>query len=229
MTCDASATAIGAVLSQTQRGIEKPIAFASWALNQTEQCYSVWEREALACIWACERWHLYLYGRAFTLRTDHQALTALLSTSGTGHRPLRLHRWSDRLRQYNFDLKFTPGRDNVVADLLSLSAPPHPTTHTHRHGSGGTGHCPDVTHTLQVVVQELKEASEQDPVLSQLRVYILNSWPQEVPEGLAAFYRIKHELSCWNGTCVARGLCTVIPGTLRARVWRWLTRATWVL
>ncbi len=147
VTCDASATAIGAVLSQTQCGIEKPIAFASRALNQTEQRYSVGEREALACIWACERWHLYLYGRAFTLRTDHQALTALLSTSGTGHRPLRLHRWSDRLRQYNFDLKFTPGRDNVVADLLSRSAPPHPTTHTHRHGSGGTGHCADVTHT----------------------------------------------------------------------------------
>ncbi len=107
------------------------------------------EREALACIWACERRHLYLYGRAFTLRTDHQALTALLSTSGTGHRPLRLHRWSDRLRQYNIDLKFTPGRDNVVADLLSRSAPPTP-HHTHTHTDTDQverGHCPDVTHT----------------------------------------------------------------------------------
>ncbi|KAG1940200.1 retrotransposable element [Pimephales promelas] len=129
VTCDASATAIGAVLSQTQQGVEKPIAFASRALNQTEQRYLVGEREALACIWACERWHLYLYGRAFTLRTDHQALTALLFTSGTGHRPLRLHRWSDRLRQYNFDLKFTPGRDNVVADLLSHTTPSHPVIH----------------------------------------------------------------------------------------------------
>ncbi len=221
VTCDASATAIGAVLSQTQRGIEKPIAFASRALNQTEQRYSVGEREALACIWACERWHLYLYGRAFTLRTDHQALTALLSTSGTGHRPLRLHRWSDRLRQYNFDLKFTPGRDNVVADLLSRSAPPHPTTHTHTDTDQVEQDIVQMLHTpLQVVVslQELKEASEQDPVLSQLRVYILNGWPQEVPEGLAAFYRIKHELSCWNDTCVARGFCTVIPSTLRAHV-----------
>ena len=74
-------------------------------------------------MWACERWRLYLYGRQFTLRTDHQALTALLSSTGTGHKPLRLHRWYDRLRQYNYTLQFTPGRDNVVADLLSRSVP----------------------------------------------------------------------------------------------------------
>uniref|UniRef100_A0A674D150 ribonuclease H n=1 Tax=Salmo trutta TaxID=8032 RepID=A0A674D150_SALTR len=100
VTCDASAGALGAVLSQLQNGIERPVAFASRALSPTEQRYSVGEREALACVWACERWHLYLYGRLFTLRTDHQSLTTLLSASGTGHKPLRLHRWADRLRQY---------------------------------------------------------------------------------------------------------------------------------
>ncbi|KAL0148985.1 hypothetical protein M9458_055789 [Cirrhinus mrigala] len=170
---------------------------------------------------AVQRWHLYLYGRAFTLRTDHQALTTLLSTSGTGHRPLRLHCWSNRLRQYNFDLKFTPGRDNVVADLLSRSAPPHPNTPIHTDTDQVERDIIQMLHApLQAVIslQELKEASEQDPVLSQLRVYILNGWPQEVPEGLAAFSRIKQELSCWNDTCVARGLCTVFPNTLHARV-----------
>ena len=119
VTCDASAMPIGAVMSQLQGGVERPIAFASRALSPTEQRYSVGEREALVCLWACEHWHMYLYRRAFTLRTDHQALTTLLATSGTGHKPLRLHRWADRLQQYNFRLHFTPGRDNVVADLLS--------------------------------------------------------------------------------------------------------------
>lgn len=61
------------------------IAFPSRALNLTEQQYSVIEREALAYIWTCEKWPSYLYGGSFTLRTDHLALTALLSTSGTGH------------------------------------------------------------------------------------------------------------------------------------------------
>ncbi len=55
VTCDASAVAVGAVLSQLHDGIERPIAFASRALSTAEQKYSVGEREALACIWACER------------------------------------------------------------------------------------------------------------------------------------------------------------------------------
>lgn len=62
VTCDASATAAGAVLSQLQNGIERPVAFASRAFSLTEQKYSTGEREALACVWACERWHAYLFG-----------------------------------------------------------------------------------------------------------------------------------------------------------------------
>lgn len=218
VTCDASATAVGAVLSQTQAGVEKPVAFASRALNPTEQRYSVGEREALACIWTCERWHFYLYGRSFTIRTDHQALTMLLSTSGTGHRPLRLHCWSDRLRQYNFELQFTPGRLNVVADLLSRSVTcpaPHMDTETVEKDMILMLHSP-----LQATVslQELKDASEADPVLSQVRTYIRDGWPHRVPEELLGFSRVKQELYCWNDACVARGLCTVVPGALRARV-----------
>lgn len=85
VTCDASNTAICAVLSQLQGGTERPVAFASRSLTPTEQKYSVVEREALSCIWACEQWHMYLYGRHFTLQTDSQALTALLATSVNHH------------------------------------------------------------------------------------------------------------------------------------------------
>lgn len=176
------------------------------------------EREGLACIWACERWHLYLYGRSFTLRMDHQALTTLLSASGTGHRPLKLHRWSDRLRWHNFDLQFTPGRDIVVAVLLSRSVS-SPVSHVSIDWVEKD--IIQMLHTpLQATVSllELKEASEQDPVLSQLCTFIRNGWPNKVPEELAAFFRLKQELSCWNDTCVARGLCTVVPGALRALV-----------
>ena len=121
VTCDASSSAVGACLSQKIGGIERPIAFASRVLSPAERKYSASEREALACLWACERWHFYLYGRRFTLVTDHQALKTLLTAGGSGHRPLRLHRWSDRLFQYTFDVVFRPGRENCVADWLSRS------------------------------------------------------------------------------------------------------------
>ena len=89
-------------------------------LSAAERKYSVGEREAFACLWACEHWHIYLYGRKFILRTDHQALTTVLSPTGTGHKPLRLHRWADRLYQYDFTPVYRPGSQNV-ADFLSRS------------------------------------------------------------------------------------------------------------
>ncbi|KAI3359429.1 hypothetical protein L3Q82_002936 [Scortum barcoo] len=161
---------------------------------------------------------MYLYGRHFTLRTDHQALTALLATTGSGHKPLRLYRWSERLQAYNFTTQFTPGRDNVVADLLSRATP---------CSALETAQDPQepelilMLHTpLQgaVSLQELEAASAQDPVLTQLRTFIRGGWPTKVPEDLQPFCRVKAELSCWNDVCVARGLCTVIPSALRARV-----------
>ena len=56
VTTDASATAVGAVLSQVIEGSERPIAFASRTLSETERKYSTGKREALACIVACEHW-----------------------------------------------------------------------------------------------------------------------------------------------------------------------------
>lgn len=95
-TCDASAVCLGAVLSQIVDGEEWPVAYVSKTLSATEQRYSVEERKALACVWSMEKCHVYLFGWPFTLRTDHQALTTLLLTSGTGSWPMRISRWSDQ-------------------------------------------------------------------------------------------------------------------------------------
>lgn len=141
-----------------------------------------------------------------------------MATSGTGHRPLRLHHWYDQLCQYNYNLQFTLGRENVVADLLSRSVPVQGITDVVNHPETDII---QLLHTpLQSIVSlpELKTASEQDPILSQLRTYIREGWPSQVSGELSAFAHVKDELSCWNDTCVAHGLCTVIPGPLRARV-----------
>ncbi|KAF7641979.1 hypothetical protein LDENG_00267000 [Lucifuga dentata] len=169
LICDTSNTPVGAVLSQIQHGTEHPVAFASWSLTPAEQKYSVGEWEALACIWAGECWHMYLYGCPFTLRTDHQALTTLLESSGMGHRPLRLHCWSERLYQYNFSPVYTRVREYGHRSSLpghlqsSTSDWPRP---------WGESELIQMLHApLQATVslQELQLASEQDPVLSYLR------------------------------------------------------------
>lgn len=100
---------------------QRTVEVASRTLFLTERSFSTSEREALACITACENRHCYLYGRRFTLRTDHSALKALLAGSQKGRKLMRLLRWSQRLEQYDFKVQYLLGADNV-ADILSRSS-----------------------------------------------------------------------------------------------------------
>lgn len=102
------------------------------------------------------------------LQTAHQAFTALLATTGSGHKPLHLYQWSERLQAYNFTMVFTPGRDNVVADLLYRATP--------TSAPATTQDCsePELILMLHepfwatISVQKLQAASAQDPVFIQL-------------------------------------------------------------
>lgn len=71
VTTDASGIALGVVLSQVQKD-----AFASKSLSECEINYSSLVLETLACVWAIERWHTYLWGRKFLLITHHNQLTS---------------------------------------------------------------------------------------------------------------------------------------------------------
>ena len=191
VTSDASADAIGAVLSQFNGGTERPVAYASRALTPTERNYSATEREALASIWACERWHFYLYGRSFTIRTDHQALTTLLSAKGVGRRPMRLMRWADRLLQYNFQVEHLPGKSNVVADMLSR----HAATASEEcdTDSGDTARLSTIfgsNHLAAVLPSELAAATRDDPLLQRVTKFISTGWPSKCPaEDINAFFK----------------------------------------
>ena len=113
---DASNYAIGAVLLQGEKDKEHPIEYASRLLNPAERNYSTTEREALAVVWAIDKYRGYIEGALVTVLTDHQPLKWLFSLkSPTG----RLARWALRLQPYNLKFGYTPGRQNTVADTLS--------------------------------------------------------------------------------------------------------------
>lgn len=118
ITTDASNFAIGAILGQGEIGKDLPIAYASRTMTEAEINYTTTEKELLAIIFAVKHFRPYVYGRKFTLVTDHKALVWLdqLKDPTIGS---RLARWKIKLQGYQYKIVYKPGRVNANADALS--------------------------------------------------------------------------------------------------------------
>ena len=113
---DASPVSLGAVLVQEQDSAWTPVCYASRSLTGCEQRYSQTEKEALGVVWACDRFHVYVYGMKFVVETDHKPLEVIY---GPRSRPCaRIEGWVLRLQPYDFSVIHRPGRENI-ADPLS--------------------------------------------------------------------------------------------------------------
>nr|KAI8764985.1 hypothetical protein BgiMline_002655 [Biomphalaria glabrata] len=124
---DASGSGLGAVLMQTAEGSGDtlfPVAYASRKLNQAESNYATIELECLALVWAIEKFQAFLYGKHFTLQTDHKPLSYLSSSK---HLNARLMRWSLLLQPYSFQVEHVPGNENAAPDFLSRHCVLEPT------------------------------------------------------------------------------------------------------
>ena len=96
---DASPVGLGAILIQRGNNNEEHIvAYASRSLTDVEQRYSQTEREALAVVWSCEHFHIYIHGKPVTIHTDHKPLVALYNNPGCKP-PARIERWALRLQR----------------------------------------------------------------------------------------------------------------------------------
>jgi hypothetical protein len=114
---DWSQKAIGVVLSQKDdSGCEYPVAFASRLLTPAEQRYAPLEAECLALVWATFKFRYYLHGRKFLVHTDHKSLEWLQATRFENN---KVERWALRLQEFQFDIIYKKGEENVVADCLS--------------------------------------------------------------------------------------------------------------
>lgn len=114
---DASMTGLGAALYQKQDGQMRAIAFASRGLTRSEAKYPAHKLEFLALKWAVTaKFSDYLYGADFTVVTDSNPLTYILTSAKLD---ATSYRWLSALSTYNFKLQYRAGTQNQDADGLS--------------------------------------------------------------------------------------------------------------
>jgi transposase InsO family protein len=117
---DASADHMGAALQQRTAAAAgwQPLGFFSKKLDTTQQRYSAYDRELLACVMGIRHFRFMLEGRRFTLYTDHKPLTHALSKAAEAW-TARQGRHLSYIAEFTNDIRHISGVDNVVADTLS--------------------------------------------------------------------------------------------------------------
>ncbi|GJW89210.1 putative reverse transcriptase domain-containing protein, partial [Tanacetum coccineum] len=110
--CHASIKGFGSVLMQR----EKVIAYASCQLKKHEENYMTHDLELGAVFFALRLWRYYLYGTKCVVFTDHKSLQYILDQKELN---MRQHRWIKLLSDYDCEIRYHPGKGNVMADALS--------------------------------------------------------------------------------------------------------------
>ena len=177
----------------------------------------------MAIVWAIEHFHLYLFGHSFTLVSDHQPLETIFNNPKT-KTPARVERFRLRLRQYNFTVKFKPGKVNA-ADYLSRH-PNHSTSADYKHSQIAEEYVKYLTDNAvpkAMTLNEILESTQNDSELQEvIKAIKTNRWDKSISSKvLDTFSRLRYELTIVpvnDGEILLHDNKIVIPKDLQMRV-----------
>ena len=215
LSTDASNQGFGAVLSQHDR----PIAYASRCLNTAEKNYAPIEKEMCAIVFACRKFHDYIFAKKTRVVTDHKPLIGLFNKPLSKLSP-RLQRMRMHLLRYDLSLEWKPGKEMFIPDTLS------------RLPSNNTSKKPDFDDTLEVNMVtrhlpvsdtrlvEFRTETANDPELVLLRDMVISGWPtnkQLVPPQLLPYFPMRDDLVYCDGL-LFRDNRIVVPNKMRKQM-----------
>ena len=118
VSCEASEKGLGAISKQKKNEPWHPIAYASRTLNKSEQSYFQLQNEILSIVFACTKFHDYIYCKPFLVYNEHVSLKSIF-TKSIVKSPPRIQRFLLRLQKYNFGMQDIQGSLLTVADTFS--------------------------------------------------------------------------------------------------------------
>ena len=212
---DASSYGLGACLMQDGC----PVSYASRSLTRTEQNYAQIEKELLAIVFACSKYHQHIYAKPVTVETDHKPLEYIFRKPLTA-KPPRLQRMLLTLQKYDLDVVYKPGKSLFIADILGRApqkAEEETTTTDEELYQVRT------LKYLSVSTRKLDQfraETAEDTVLQKLQRTVHSGWPDEkssVDMDLRQYWSVRHEISQQDGNLL-RGERLTVPSSLRSEM-----------
>ena len=216
VSADASRHALGAVLLQLEDNGWKPVAYASRSLSTAEQKYAQIELELLAICFGNNKFSQFLLGKRFLVESDHKPLITLFNKDLHAC-PLRAQRLMLNVQRFDFDIQFVPGKFLYTADVLSRFVK---NDNFKEVNNVEVNFSENLIGSMHVNMKaELRNATNNDEILSELIKCIIGGWPRYESScnlALKKYWSISSELSVHDGI-VFRGNRVIIPSTLRAK------------
>lgn len=201
LSVDSSSYGIGCVLLQDKQ----PVAFSSRALNSSQKNYAQVEKEMMAILVGCLKFHKYIFNKKTTVETDHKALESLFKKP-LSQVPARIQRMMLKIQAYDLEVKYVPGKLLFLADMLSRAPLPLEETSMDNDEIIDIDH--DVICQVDLVQKhvcfssekliKLREETDKDSCLSKLKVVVKEGWPHDkklVDNEILLFWNFRDEIN----------------------------------